>query len=79
MGVITISLDNTTEKKLREYSKKHFGDRKDALSKTIIQAISLMDSQDQDNIEKLKSNMCVQKKQIKTKKIPQTRVEYYEK
>jgi len=79
MGVITISLDNETEKKLREYASKHYGDRKDALSKTIIQAISSMEGRQLEDIEKLKANMSVQKKENKIKKIPKTRDEYYEK
>jgi len=40
MGVITISLDKISEKMLRDAAKAHYGDRKDALSKTIIKAIS---------------------------------------
>jgi len=78
MGVITISLDNDTEKKLRTYATMHYGDRKDALSKTIIQAMSRMEDRQQDEIEKLKVNMISQKSERKIKRIPQTRAEYYE-
>ncbi len=78
MGVITISLDNDTEKKLRTYATMHYGTRKDALSKTIIQAMSRMEERQQEEIEKLKVNMTLQKTERKIKKIPQTRAEYYE-
>jgi len=40
MGVITISLDKDSERMLRDSAKANYGDRKDALSKTIIKAIS---------------------------------------
>jgi hypothetical protein len=45
MGVITISLDKDSERMLRDAARAHFGDRKDALSKTIIKAISKLASE----------------------------------
>jgi hypothetical protein len=60
MGVITISLDNESEKLLRESAKLHYGERKDALSKTIIKGIKqLENSRDElknNLIERLKTN-----------------------
>ncbi len=40
MGVITISMDDEKERKLREYAKLKYGERKGALSTAITNAIT---------------------------------------
>lgn len=64
MGVITISLDENSEKLLRESAKLHYGDRKDAISKTIIKALNNLENSRDD----LKKNL-IKKITKNTKKI----------
>lgn len=75
MGVITISLDKDSEKLLRESAKMHFGERKDAISKTIIKALNNLENSRDD----LKKNLLDRlKNPIKTKiKSIKNREEYY--
>ncbi len=75
MGVITISLDKESERLLRESAKMHYGNRKDALSKTIIKALNNLENS-RDN---LKKNMIERlKNPIKTRlKSIKNRDEYY--
>ncbi len=77
MGVITISIDDESEKLLRESAKLHYGERKDALSKTIIKALNnLKNSRDvlkEDMILKLND------KSIKLNNKIKDRSDYYKK
>jgi len=60
MGVITISLSKDSEKLLRESAKLHYGNKKDAISKTIVKALNNLENSRDDLkinlIEKLKNN-----------------------
>ncbi|NCP72191.1 hypothetical protein GW835_02240 [archaeon] len=72
MGVITISLDNDSEKLLRDSAKIHYGNRKDAISKTIIKALNNLENSRDDLkknlINKLKKNTKkINKNQIKNR------------
>ncbi|MDD4049980.1 MAG: hypothetical protein PHX47_03145 [Candidatus ainarchaeum sp.] len=72
MGVITISLDNESEKLLRDSAKIHYGNRKDAISKTIIKALNNLENSRDDLkknlINKLKNNnKKLNKNQIKNR------------
>jgi hypothetical protein len=73
---MTISLDQESEKLLRESAKIHYGDRKDAISKTIIKALNNLENSRDDikkkTIERLKKN----NKKVSFKKI-KIREEYY--
>lgn len=72
MGVITISLDKESEKLLRESAKMHYGERKDAISKTIIKALNNLENSRDDlkknMVERLKkNNLKVNVKQLKSR------------
>ena len=80
MGVITISLDKDSEKRLRDTAKVHYRDRKDALSKTIIKAISKLACEKANVSEDFLKLTSIEEstKVGKGTKIPKTRVEYYD-
>lgn len=72
MGVITISLDKESEKLLRDSAKMHYGERKDAISKTIVKALNNLENSRDDlkknMIERLKkNNLKVNVKQLKNR------------
>lgn len=76
MGVLTISLDNKNELLLRETAKFYYGNKKDALSKTIIKGIQNLEN----NRELIKENMMLRlnKSPLKIKKtIVLNRFEFY--
>jgi|GEM_PF-1193393 len=80
MGVITISLDAKSEKLLRDSAKMLYGDRKDALSKTIVRAIT-QSADAREMTKKQLVNLMVNNpiRMKKGAKLPKTRAEYYEK
>ncbi|MDD3085074.1 MAG: hypothetical protein PHU32_04285 [Candidatus ainarchaeum sp.] len=79
MGVITISMDDKSEKLLRELAKAKYGDRKDAISKTIVETISQTDTRREEAIARLRRRMFVNPIKIgKGGKMPKTRAEIYE-
>lgn len=57
MGVITISMDNEHEKMLRDMAKEKYGDKKDAISKTIIDAIEEKENRKEQAISRLKQRL----------------------
>lgn len=67
MGVITISMDNNSEKMLRSMAKARYGDKKDAISKTIIDALLQQENKVEIAAERLKTHLI--EKQIKSNKI----------
>jgi hypothetical protein len=77
MGVITISIDDESEKLLRESAKLHFGERKDALSKTIIKALNNL----KNSRDILKEDMIIKlnDKSIKLNNKIKDRSDYYKK
>jgi len=79
MGVITISLDKESERQLRDSAKMHFGTRKDALSKTIIKAISrLAEEKTNTSSDFLTLTSKDESQKIgKGIKVPKTRGDYY--
>lgn len=54
MGVITISMDNDSEKLLRNQAKTKYGDRKDAISKTIIDSLKTQENKREEAIVRLR-------------------------
>lgn len=66
MGVITISMDNNSEKMLRKMAKAKYGDKKDAISKTIIDALLQQENKVDIAAERLKKHMI--ETQIKSNK-----------
>jgi hypothetical protein len=78
MGVITISMDDKSEKLLREMAKAKYGNRKDAISKTIVETITEKENKRLDAIKHLKYLMANPLKVRKGGKMPKTRAEIYE-
>ena len=79
MGVITISMDDKSEKLLRDMAKSKYGDRKDAISKTIVETINQTDKRREEAIARLRHRMFVSPIKIgKGGKMPKTRAEIYE-
>jgi len=79
MGVITISMDSKSEKLLREMAKAKYGDKKDAISKTIVEAINQTDSRREEAIARLRHRMFVSPLKVgKGGKMPKTRAEIYD-
>lgn len=66
MGVITISMDNNSEKMLRKMAKAKYGDKKDAISKTIIDALLQQENKVDIAAERLKKHLM--ETQIKSNK-----------
>lgn len=66
MGVITISMDNNSEKMLRDMAKAKYGDKKDAISKTIIDALLQQENKVDIAAERLKKHLM--ETQIKSNK-----------
>jgi len=74
MGVITISMDDMSEKLLREMAKAKYGNKKDALSKTIVDAINQTDNRREEAIARLRHRMFVSPFKVgKGGKMPKTR------
>jgi len=78
MGVITISMDDKSEKLLRDMARAKYGDRKDAISKTIVESITEKESHRQAAIERLRYFMKNPAKVGKGGKMPKTREEIYD-
>lgn len=79
MGVITISMDGKSEKLLREMAKAKYGNKKDAISKTIVEAINQTDSRREEAIARLRHRMFVSPLKVgKGGKMPKTRTEIYD-
>ncbi len=79
MGVITISMDDKSEKMLRDMAKAKYGDRKDAISKTIVETINQTDKRREEAIARLRYRMFVNPLKVgKGGKMPKTRAEIYE-
>lgn len=78
MGVITISMDDKSEKLLREMAKAKYGNRKDAISKTIVETISEKENKRLEAMKQLKYFMSNPLKVGKGGKMPKTRAEIYE-
>jgi hypothetical protein len=57
MGVITISMDGQSEKMLRNMARAKYGDKKDALSKTIVNALMMQENKLEQATERLKKRM----------------------
>jgi len=77
MGVITISMDDRSEKLLRDMAKAKYGNKKDAISKTIVETISEKENKRLEAIEHLKYMMTNPLKFGKGGKMPKTRAEVY--
>lgn len=78
MGVITISMDDKSEKMLRDMAKAKYGDRKDAISKTIVETLNEKENKRLEAITHLKYLMANPLKVGKGGKMPKTRAEIYE-
>lgn len=79
MGVITISMDDKSEKLLREMAKAKYGNRKDAISKTIVETLNQTDKRREEAIARLRYRMFVNPLKVgKGGKMPKTRAEIYE-
>lgn len=65
VGVITISMDTESEKILREMAKAKYGNRKDAISKTIIDSLKSQVYSRNEAVNRLKKAFS---KNLKTKK-----------
>lgn len=79
MGVITISMDDKSEKMLRDSAKLLYGDKKDAISKTIVQAVNNLNNKREDTLARLRHRMYVNPIKVgKGGKMPKTRAEIYE-
>jgi len=73
MGVITISLDEKSEKKLRDSAKIIYGDKKGALSKTIMKAVNKLKKERKQDIEealRILNDPIEIKNKYKGKKLP---------
>jgi hypothetical protein len=57
MGVITISMDGQSEKMLRNMARAKYGGKKDALSKTIVNALMMQENKLEQATERLKKRM----------------------
>lgn len=57
MGVITISMDNSSEKMLRELAKRKYGNKKNAISQTIIDSLNLHEQKKEDASSRLKKRL----------------------
>jgi hypothetical protein len=57
MGVITISMSGQSEKILRDMAKAKYGDKKDALSKTIVDALIQQETKLEMAADRLKKRM----------------------
>jgi hypothetical protein len=81
MGLITISLDDKSEKRLRDCAKIIYGEKKGSLSKTIMLGINKLenkrDNEIKDALEILENPIDIDKK-YKNKKLP-TREQLYSK
>lgn len=62
MGVITISMDSESEKLLREMAKAKYGDRKDAISKTIVDSLKSQENKKEAAANRLRTKWAKQKK-----------------
>ena len=79
MGVITISMDDKSEKLLRDMAKAKYGNRKDAISKTIVETLNQTDKRREETIARLRYRMFVNPIKVgKGGKMPKTRAEIYE-
>jgi hypothetical protein len=79
MGVITISMDNKSEKLLRDMAKAKYGDRKDAISKTIVESIMDKENKRAEAIDRLRFHMFQNPIKVgKGGKMPKTRGEIYD-
>lgn len=78
MGVITISMDNRSEKLLRDMAKAKYGNRKDAISKTIVEALQEKENKRLEAIQQLNYFMENPLHVGKGKKLPKTRAELYD-
>ncbi len=79
MGVITISMDDKSEKLLRDMAKAKYGNRKDAISKTIVETLNQTDKRREEAIARLRYRMFVNPIKVgKGGKMPKTRAEIYE-
>lgn len=79
MGVITISMDDKSEKLLRDMAKAKYGYRKNAISKTIVETLNQTDKRREEAIARLRYRMFVNPIKVgKGGKMPKTRAEIYE-
>lgn len=65
MGVITISMDSESEKLLREMAKAKYGDRKDAISKTIVESLKSQENKKEAAVNRLRTQWAKPKKRGK--------------
>lgn len=67
MGVITISMDSESEKMLREMAKRKYGNRKDAISKTIVESLKSQENKKEEAANRLRAQLTISNTKSKSK------------